>query len=297
MLDDYNATAYLDLEEEDIAVTNIITKYKISSKNNSFLFDVEDDYKSLINYIGELFIKNQTLPDDIKNQLLHNINFRSFLIKNIIIKIDNIFFDKKTIVFKEIVTIINLLSFGKNFNIFENYISYNLDNLSSLFREYEEKLEKNQNIKEEFELLFAHYTLLIEIINVLCKINSSDVQRKKTINPIIEILTETINILKFKISLNEEKVNILNNILGKLLFYYAHIPYIDITNRKLFDVIDEFYFNFEKSIAGYQLSKNTSFGNSNELKEYKLFLNTISTLLSNMIYKLESEYEYNEYKD
>ncbi len=297
MLDEYNTTAYLDLEQEDIAVTNIINKYKLSSQNNSFLFNVEDDYKILIEYICKLFIKDKIIPDEIKNELLHNVHFRSFIIKNTKNKIDNIFFDKKTIVFKEIVSIINLLSFGENFNIFENYNSYSLDNLSSLFKKYKEKLEENQLNKEEFELLFSHYLLLIEIMNVLCKINSNDLQRKKTINPIIEILTETINTLKFKVQLSPQKVNILNNILGKLLFYYSHIPYIDITNRNLNDVIDEFYFNFEKSTIGYQLSKSISFGNSNELKEYKIFLNTISTLLLNMIYKLESEYEYNEYKD
>lgn len=299
MLDKHsNATSYLDLEDEDIAVTNILNKYKLSNQeNNSFLFNIDDDYKLLMNYICELYIKDEKLPADIYEQLNYNINFRKFLIKALKQKLDNIFFDKKTVVFKEIVTIINLLSFGENYKIFENYISYNTENLSSLFRDYETKLEEFQDKTTHFELLFSHYTLLIETVNVLCKVNSNDVQRKRSINPILEILTETINILKFKVKLEEEKVNILNNILGKLLFYYAHIPYIDIKNKSVTELIAEFYFNFEKSNDGYELSKSTGFGNSNELNEYKTYLNTITTLLSNMIYKLETEYDYNEYKD
>ncbi|PHO12869.1 hypothetical protein CPG38_05090 [Malaciobacter marinus] len=299
MLDEQNnATSYLDLEDEDIAVTNILEKYKLSNQHDSsFLFDIDDDYKQLMQYIAKLYIKNETLPAEISHELNNNINFRKFLIKAIKQKLQNIFFDKRTVVFKEIVIIINLLSFGKDYKIFENYISYNINNLSELFRDYEAKLEENKDNKEQFEVLFSHYTLLIETVNVLCKVNSTDVQRKKSINAILEILTETINILKFKIDLNEERINILNNILGKLLFYYAHIPYINIKNKSVKELVDEFFFNFEKSNDGYELSKSTHFGNSNELNEYKIYLNTITTLLSNMIYKLETEYDYNEYKD
>lgn len=181
MLDEQNnATSYLDLEDEDIAVTNILEKYKLSNQHDSsFLFDIDDDYKQLMQYIAKLYIKNETLPAEISHELNNNINFRKFLIKAIKQKLQNIFFDKRTVVFKEIVVIINLLSFGKDYKIFENYISYNTDNLSELFRDYETKLEENKNNDEHFEILFSHYTLLIETVNVLCKVNSTDVQRKK----------------------------------------------------------------------------------------------------------------------
>lgn len=292
-----SATSYLDIEDEDIAVSNILNKYELNSENDSFLFSIENDYKTLINYIGSLYIKDEPLPADINNELNNNINFRKYLIDNIKLKIDNIFYDKETLVLKEIVTIVNLLSFGKNYKIFVNYIDYNLDNLSSLFRDYENKLEESKDNEEQFELIFEHYTLLIETINVLCKINSNEVERKKSINAILEILTETINILKFKIALSENRINVLNNILGKLLFYYAHIPYIDTNKKSVDNLTEEFYFYFEKAYSGYELSKSTNFGNSNELDEYKIYLNTITTLLSNLIYKLQTEYEYNDYKD
>ncbi|AXX91803.1 hypothetical protein CPU12_11410 [Malaciobacter molluscorum LMG 25693] len=291
-----NPTSYLDIEDEDITVSNIINKYELNSENDSFLFSIENDYKTLIEYISNLYIKEETLPADINHELNYNINFKRYLIKNIKTRIDNIFYDKETFVFKEIVTIVNLLSFGKNYKIFENYINYNLENLSSLFRDYEEKLEENKEKEEEFNLIFEHYTLLIETINVLCKINSNEVERKKTINIILEILTETINILKFKLQLNENRLNILNNILGKLLFYYAHIPFIETENKSVENLIEEFYFYFEKAFSGYELSKSTNFGNSNELNEYKIYLNTITTLLSNLIYKLQIQYDYNQYK-
>lgn len=97
MLDKHsNATSYLDLEDEDIAVTNILNKYKLSNQeNNSFLFNIDDDYKLLMNYICELYIKDEKLPADIYEQLNYNINFRKFLIKALKQKLDNIFFDKK----------------------------------------------------------------------------------------------------------------------------------------------------------------------------------------------------------
>ncbi|RXJ84883.1 hypothetical protein [Arcobacter sp. CECT 8985] len=292
-----NASSYLDIEEEDIVVSNILNKYELNSDNNSFLFSIENDYRTLINYVAKLYIKKEEIPADINEELNNNINLKKYLINNIKTRINDIFYDDKTIVFKEIVTITNLLSLGKDYEIFVNYIDYNLNNLSTLFRDYENRLESMKDDKENFDILFEHYSLLIESINVLCNINSVDIQRKKSINVMLEILTETINILKFKITLNDSQVNVLNNILGKLLFYYAHIPYIDTKAKSVEDLIEEFHFYLEKAHSGYELSKSTQFGNSNELDEYKKYLTSISTLISNLIFKLETQYDYNDYKD
>lgn len=123
-------------------------------------------------------------------------------------------------------------------------------------------------------------------------------KKKKTINPLVDTITETINMVKFNIKLNDEQINILNNILGKLLFFYSHIPYINTLNKNSQYLIDEFNFNFEKICNGYHLSKNTNFGGDNqEEKYYKIFLNSITTILSTLIYKLEITYKYSDYND
>lgn len=292
-----SATSYLDLEDEDIAVTNLLNKYNLTVES-TYIYSLNDDYNALINYISELNIENQNIPKDIIYELNNNRNFKKFLLKAIQIKMQNILFDRRTIVFKEIVTIINLLSLGKNYQIFNSYNSYDIENLSKLFRYYEEELEKTQENIEEFDLLFEYYIILIESLNELCTINSMDVQRKKTINQILEALSESINITKFKIPLDTHKINRLNNILGKFLFYFSHIPYIEIKNKDVKYLIEEFAFNFEKLSDGYELSKNTNFGEEKESeKYYKKYLNSVTTLLLTLIYKLETYYENEEFND
>ncbi len=63
-------------------------------------------------------------------------------------KMNNILSDSTTIIFKEIVTIVNLLSFGKRYDIFESYDYYNLEQLGNLFREYEKNLQEIIEVKK-----------------------------------------------------------------------------------------------------------------------------------------------------
>lgn len=292
IFEEHDASNYLDVEHEDLVVTNILDKYKISTKT-TFLYNVNDDYHALMNYVSEQYIDEKDIPEDIVEQINSNLNFKTYLLTAIQEKMNNIIADNTTIIFKEIVTIVNLLSFGKKFEIFESYNFYNLEKLGLLFREFEDKLKELKKANErDFLITFNHYTILIETVNELCTINSTDVLRKKTINPIIDTLSETINIVKFNIQLDENQVNTLNNILGKLLFYYSHIPFINALNKDSQYLIDEFNFSFEKLCDGYQLSKNTNFGGDyNNEEYYKIFLNSITTLLSTLIYKLEITYQ------
>lgn len=287
---------YLDIDIKDFVITNILAKYNIETPS-SFLYNLNDDYNSLTNYVSDLYIKNKEIPEDIATELTQNINYRTFLLSNIKNRMKNILIDNTTIIFKEIITIVNLLSMGKNFNIFESYDFYNIEQLGLLFREYEMKLQELNGVEDEnFNLTFELYLLFIEAINELCMINSTDILRKKLINSIIEAISETINITKFNVKLKMHEVNSLNNILGKLLFYYSHVPYIDSSNKEPQYLIDEFKFNFEKVCEGYNLSKNTNFANEENSNEYySIFLNSSTTLLLTLLYKLESKYPKEEY--
>lgn len=289
---------YLDFEGNDLIVTSLLNKYNLNTNNSSsFLYNLDDDYKALINFIVKLYIEKKDIPKDIKNELVSNTKFKSYLLFDIKERMSNILSDNTTIIYKEIVTIVNLLSFGKKFNIFENYNFYNIKELGLLFREFEESLKILKETDEEnFDITFEQYTILIEVVNELCTINSTDVLRKKTIIPLMDSISETINIIKFSIQLNETQVDTLNNILGKILFYYSHIPFINTTNKNAQYLIDEFKFNFEKICDGYNLSKNANFAaDPRENEYYKVFLNSSTTLISTLIYKLETSYSYNEY--
>ncbi|WP_320033360.1 hypothetical protein [Halarcobacter sp.] len=289
----------LDTSSEDLNIINLIENYKIKT-DDSFLYSATDDYKALIAYISDLYFEQKSIPFDIIEEIINNKNLKSVIILVIEEKMNNILFDSTTIVFKEIVTIIDLLSMGNNFNIFENYNTYNLDNLSSLFRTYEDRLKELEEKGDEldFDITFKQYSMLIETINQVCSINSMDVIRKKTIKPLIEVISETINLIKFNIKLSEEKINILNNILGKLLFYYSHIPFINASNKDTKYLIDEFHFNFAKTCDGYELSKNANFANEGTKNEhYKIFLNSSTTLICNLLYKLERNYPKELYND
>ncbi|MGA1933022.1 hypothetical protein ACH5BF_09945 [Arcobacter sp. YIC-464] len=292
-----NASAYLDMDNEDLVVESLLNKYNIQiNSNKSFLYDLNDDYDALIEYISELYIEELEIPSDIEHEINNNLHFKTYLVKSLNDRLNNILDNSSTIFFKEIVTIINLLSFGKDYNLFKSYNLFNLENLAKLFRDYENKLHTYLQNGEiyEFENLFFQYILLIETLNKVCIVNSNDVYRKRTINELIDLVTETINISKFRIKLSEKKVNILNNILGKLLFYYSHIPFINIKGKEFSYLIEEFYFYFQKTCDGYELSKNTNFANDeNQTKYYIVFLNSLTTLLSNLIYKLNNNYDVN----
>ena len=289
---------YLDVESNDLTITNLLSKYNIKTEN-SFLYNLNDDYTALVDFIATLYIEKKQIPEDIKKELTSNIKFKSFLLFNIKERMKNILSDNTTVVYKEIITIVNLLSFGKKFEIFENYNFYNIKELGLLFRDFEENLKTIKDIDEkDFDITFEQYSLLIEVINELCTINSTDVSRKKTIAPLMETISETINIIKFSVQLNENQLNTLNNILGKLLFYYSHVPFINTSNKDAQYLIDEFKFNFEKICDGYHLSKNAGFGNDQKDEEYyKVFLNSSTTLLSTLIFKLEMTYNFNEYNE
>lgn len=293
-----NVSNYLDIKTEDLAVTKLLEKLNINVET-SFLYDQNDDYKALVNYVIDLYNDKKEISDELTYEINNNLNLKAYLLILIKEKMQNILSNNTTIIFKEIVTIVNLLSFGKNFEIFENYNSYNLENLRSLFREFENNLKEAKEINEEnYLLIFDQYIALIEVFNGLCIINSTDVLRKKTINSLINVISETINTLKFNIKLDDVQINSLNNIQGKMLFYYSHIPYINEANKDSQYLIDEFKFIFEKLCDGYNLSKNTRLSSESKQKSYyKTFLNSTSTLLSTLFYKLENSYQKEDYID
>ncbi len=291
-----NLADFLDLDSEDIIIQNLVKKYALP-EDEGFIDNNNIAYASIIEFITQRYLANQDIPDDIHSEINNNINFQAFLLEHVKEKMNHVINDKSTKIYKEIVTIIHLLSFGKNYEVFENYNYYNYENISTLFRDYEERLVLAQELSElEFKLMFDYYITLIELFNEICTINAIDIQRKRSIKKFIELLSETINMVKYRLKLDEEHIGKLNNIMGKFLFYYSHVPFIEKKNKDAKYLIEEFYFNFEKLSDGYALSQETNFGNCKDITVYyKIYLNNATTLLLTLLYKLEKYYTKEEY--
>ena len=281
-----------DYDENNDDISALIQKYNIIS-NTPFLVDSkENNYLFLINHITDLYYLNKPIAEDITKVLKYDIDFKTYLVTDLERRLKEMVTNDSTLFFKEIGNIINLLSLGTNYTIFETYTKYNLDEVSRLFRDYEAFLGELQDNEDLFNITFKCYITLIESFTQLCIINSTDILRKKTINPIIDRLTETNNMLKFTVTLSEKKIDELNNILGKLLYYFVHIPYYEVQNKTMDYLIDEFTLNLEKQSDGYNLSKDTNFGNNPNFKEKEFirFKNNSAYLLLTLLNKLESHF-------
>lgn len=274
-------------------ISTIIHKYSIVCDTNYLIDSEESNYIFLISHISDLYYLDQDIPTDIAEILKSDIKFKTFLLHDLKRKLKNIMINNSTLFFKEISNIVNLLSLGTTYKIFETYTKYNLDELSRFFRDYEAFLGEQSKNSELFDITFKCYVILIETFTQLCIINSTDILRKKTITSVIDRLTETNNMLKFTVTLSEENLNELNNILGKHLYYFTHIPYFQLQNKTIDYVIDEFALNLGKQTDGYHLSKNTNFGNNLKVKqkEFIKFKNNCAYLLLILIKKLEKNFQ------
>lgn len=282
-----------DISDDNNKVMNIIKKYNIMPNTNYLINSAENNYLILINHISDLYTSQLPLDKEIVDTLQFNIEFKEFLLQEIKRRLKNLVTNNTVLLFKELHNVLNLLSLGNHYKIFETPTSYNLNEISNMFRDYEHFLKENQRNKELFDLTFHCYTLLIDTFTQLCLINSTDIQRKRTINPIIDLLTETINILKFTVSLSKNHINELNNILGKLLYYFTHILYYEVKTKTIDYMIDEVHHNFEKQADGYQLSKDTHFGNNPKEEEHEFirFKNNCSLLILALIKRLEFHFK------
>lgn len=283
---------------EDSEIVRVIKKYNIIESSDKLLDSNENNYLSIINHIDNLYYNKKELPNDLKEIIKNHIYFNNYLVQYINKKLDFLLKNGSAIFFKEIVSIINLLSQGESYKIFENYNTYNYEEIQKLFRNYESFLTNIEaSEKELFDSKFNSYTCLLKVYTKLCLINSIDIKRKQTITPIIEILTETINMLKFTTKLNEQNLNRLNNILGQLLYYFSHLPFINSKGKEVNYLIDEYYLLFERISDGYSTSKDTNFEGNNDSKEeeYLRFRNNSSYLLLIMLKKLCQDFKKEEY--
>ncbi len=280
-----------DIEDKNYEVEDLIEKYSLEIKKNSLIDSKENSFITVFDFIQKLYNENTDLPEDLLKLINENMEFKEFYADEIDKLLKQFTSNSSTLFFEQLTTITNLLSLGVIYHIFEDYNSYSMDELSKLFREYEMKMSMMfEESPENFHLTFSLYTKLLELLTSLCSINALDIHRKKTIPYIIELVTESINMLKFTVLLEEDKILILNNIQGQLMFRFAHINFVTIENKEFEFVLDEYVYLFERQISGFELCQDSDFGNVPERKEdyFLHFLTNVSYLLLTMFSKLES---------
>ena len=212
-----------ELEQKDCIkqIDEVLEKYNILENDNQLISSLEKNILYTINYIETLSIKKEEIPKEVEDLFQNNFTFKEQINLYIEKKLLNITQKDSIYFFKDVNIMLHLLSIGTKEKIIESYNSYNFDSLSNLFRFYEAKLKFlfSNNIKL-FNLTFDSYIVLLRTITQLCSFNSIDIIAKKNIRFFLELMTESINLLKFTVLLDEEKLNKLNNIQGKYLYYF-----------------------------------------------------------------------------
>lgn len=271
-------------------ITLIVEKYNILENENQLIGSTDKTFLYLINFIISLNKKQKTIPEDIKYLFLENLflkeQINTFLEKNLdnITKNDSINFSK------EITLILSVLTIGTNEKVLNSNFDYNYESISKLFRYYESSLKNLFQINIElFHLTFDSYIILLKTFIQLCKINSIDIMKTKDIHAILELITETINILKFNILLKKEQLEKISSIQGKYLFYFSHLDEIKIEIKDLDKSIEKYFLCFEKQNIGYILySENISFDENFDSNEFLVFKNNSSILILKLLHKLKN---------
>jgi hypothetical protein len=275
---DFNFDNLLYKDEDDF--------FDIEQFKKQNLDSIEDDFKSLntqskINYITNRFFSSKDFNQDIIDTLKYDMEFKTQLLSHIHTRMQKVINDSSVLYFKEIITIIALLSLGNKYTIFHDYSDFDESLIEQLFRDYESFLiQLQQENQENFELTFKYYITLLEAFNEICIINATDIRRKRTIKNIIDLLTQSINLLKFQIMLDDDKISILNNIQGKFLLYYTHVPFFKLENKTNQLLAKQFQLNLEKQCDGYFLIQSSfEDTNDNKLDNFKFTLLTNATFL------------------
>lgn len=198
---------------------------------------------------------------------------------------------------EELTKIISSLYIEESFNIFENN-NLNFEQLSNLFRYYEDILSSLYLIDEElYEIKFKLYIILLDLFRQLCKIYSTNIKKREFIEPILEILIESQNILKFRLPLTNERINTINNHIGENRYKFSHLSYSKA--RDLNNIYEIHILNAERIIHGYDLSLSTNFSKDlivNKKIEENIFKNNLSFQFLKMLCKIRYFHPNEDYK-
>jgi hypothetical protein len=290
-----------ELEQKDSIkqIDLILEKYNILENDNQLISSFEKNVLYIINYIESLFIKKESIPSDLEDLFLNNSSLKENINLYIEKKLLNITKKDSIYFFKDINIMLHILSIGTNQKILESYNNYNFDSVSNLFRFYENRLkELFLTNKELFSLSFNSYIILLRTITQLCNFNSIDEIAKKSIKYFIELMTESINLLKFNVLLDKTQLNKLNNIQGKYLYYFSYINNIVFDINDLKTTFENYFLMLERHEAGYIISSESNFGDETQnldSQEFLIYKKNSSILILKLIKDLKANLDEESY--
>lgn len=283
LLENLDTNNLLAIDNDNFEVQNLLKIYNLEEEG-SLVNTIDAQYSIVTSFISKIYLENKDLPDDLKDFIKNSYNYRIYLLKDIETRMKDIITKTSVNIFKEIYILLNLLSNGKNYNLIDETNEFSTQKLQELLLDYEVQVceEFLRNDEKSFELSFSFYLSLLELLNEVCIINSIDIQRRKNINAILELMTSSITNTKSKITLDKNRIDSLNAILGKMLLYFTNLTYLSIDSINKNIVIQKYVFMLEKIFDGYNLL--------NQDKNYYItFLEKIVTLVLTLIYKLKSK--------
>lgn len=97
--------------------------------------------------------------------------------------------------------------------------------------------------------------ILLKTLFQLSIVNSTNILRNRSIHNILELITESVNIIKYTILLNNIQLSRINTLLGRYLYMFSHLEKIQIDSNDLNNTFDEFLLYFYRQDDGFELAK------------------------------------------
>ena len=292
--DDFLFFSKNEIEEKNhiYEISKIITKYNILKDENELIGPKEKNHLHIINYALSLQKQGIKLPTDLQNLFLNNITLKRDINLYLEKKLSNLVTDDTNHILKDINILVSITAIGSTENILDSFYNYNLKAISTLFRFYETNLlDFFKNNAKLFDVSFDTYMILLKTLFQLSIVNSTNILRNRSIHNILELITESVNIVKYTILLNNIQLSRINTLLGRYLYMFSHLEKIQIDSNDLNNTFDEFLLYFYRQDDGFELAKNNNFGFENELDyetEFLLFKNYSAIFILKLIKKLEN---------
>lgn len=283
LLDNLKIEAILPIDNESVEVLNLLQKYNLV-QDITLLNTIESQYDTLTKYLILLYLNDKEISSDIKSFILNSNSYKVHLLDVIQSRMKKIVNESSSQFFKEIYIILNLLSNTNKYKLLTDDNKFSIPHIQTLLKDYEDNICESY-IKEDFPLYqiwFKYYLTLLEVLDIICIINSLDIQRRKNVSKLLELITSTIANTKNKIKLPDSDIKDLNAILGKQLLYFTNITYIPIDNNNKDTVIQKYAFMAKKVFDGFKLLNQ-------EEKYYLTFLDNFTSLILTLIYKLKTK--------
>lgn len=291
-----------EIEEKNFIyeISNMLNKYNILQNENELISPKDKNHLYIINYTLNLLKSSIELPLDLNNLFLNNITLKRDVNLYLENKVTNLLKDNNNFILKDINILISIASIGSNQRILNTNYTYDLNALAKCFRFYETHLQDLfKNNEKLFNMTFDTYVILLKSLFCSSIISSTNILKNSFIHDMMELITESINILKYNILLNNIQLSKINNILGRYLYIFSHLETIKVNKDDLNSTFREFIFNFNRHDDGFNLAKNNHFGfeNSfNDESEFILHKNYSSIFLLKLLKKLQ-DVDYETYKD